>query len=53
MDPRRLLYRDFQGRVDSKRNRSRPRRRWIGIIKKDCSEMNMDLVDAVRATDDG
>ena len=39
-------------RVDDKSCRSCPQKWWTDVIEKDCVEVNVDLVEAVRATDD-
>ena len=42
----------YNGYVQGKRRRGRPRKRWIDTIREDCEEMDMTIQEAIHRTQD-
>src|ERR1043165_5720737 len=52
MRTERLPYASMYGRIDGKRNRGRPRKRWLDCVEEDCKERRATLAEATREARD-
>ena len=52
MRAERLPYIAMYGRIDGKRGRGRPRKRWLDCIEEDCKDKGLTLAEATREARD-